>query len=130
MNFAIGKIWWVHFWYTNFWVPDPPPFHWFPSGGGGGGGQSTRGPVDLPASAAVAGHGPAGPTPHNAPGPACAQAVRNGAGAGALLRCATPRTPRQGAAGRAYPRAALEQRDTCFSCPTRDGRRSSVAGFE
>ena len=23
--FPIGKIWLGHFWYTNSWVPDPPP---------------------------------------------------------------------------------------------------------
>ena len=23
--FTVGKIWSGHFWYTNFWVPDPPP---------------------------------------------------------------------------------------------------------
>ena len=24
-HFTIGKMWSGHFWYTNFWVPDPPP---------------------------------------------------------------------------------------------------------
>ena len=33
---TIGKIWSGHFWYTNFWVPDPPPpFLLLPFGGGG-----------------------------------------------------------------------------------------------
>ena len=24
-KFAVGKIWWCHFWYTKFWAPDPLP---------------------------------------------------------------------------------------------------------
>ena len=31
-NFTVGKIWSGHFWYTNFWVPGPPPlFSYIPA---------------------------------------------------------------------------------------------------